>query len=101
MTDSELQAIRERAARATPGPWRTSTLKSYVIPPWGYKYKVAQLGGSEELPGVIARSDEYLPHDTDFVAHARQDIPALLAEVDRLRNIIRCGYIVASTSTRQ
>jgi hypothetical protein len=31
------------------------------------------------------------PQDQDFVAHARQDIPNLLAEVRRLRSLLAQG----------
>lgn len=62
MTDEQLAAIRARANAATPGPWT-----SY-----------------EKNP-----TDEYyascFPADEEFIGHSREDIPALLDEVERLR----------------
>jgi hypothetical protein len=62
VTQDELDAIRKRADAATPGPWTTP----------------------EKNP-----TDEYyascFPADEDFIGHAREDIPALLDEIERLR----------------
>ena len=69
---SQLDAIKERAEAATDGPWR-------VI--------------SDYIPGVIevegpTASNDYVAElsadkaDLEFIAHARQDIPALLAAVE-------------------
>ena len=69
---SQLDAIKERAEAATDGPWR-------VI--------------SDYIPGVIevegpTASNDYVAElsadkaDLEFIAHARQDIPALAAAVE-------------------
>lgn len=84
MTDSELAAIEARAKRATEGPW---TIKSV----WTDKHS-----GADEVSGANGQSvclcDEhdggYNPNtqrNVDFIAHARTDIPALIAEIRRLR----------------
>jgi hypothetical protein len=70
----DLAAIRQRCARATAGPW-----KSYIE-------------GRDHTSGsnFIMTSGEDIEFlgateaDQDFIAHARQDIPLLLAEIDRL-----------------
>jgi len=67
MNAEQLNAIKERAAKATPGPWR-----------------------SAGLYGVRTQNDEALsiplrPEDATFIAYAREDVPALVAEVERLR----------------
>jgi hypothetical protein len=79
----DLAAVRERCARATPGPW-----KSYIE-------------GRDHTSGsnFIMTSDQDIEllgateADQEFIAHARQDIPLLLAEIDRLRvtNNVRSG----------
>ena len=51
MTDDELKAIRERAAKATPGTWEK---------------------------GINCRGEH----------NSREDVPALLAEIERLKNIV-------------
>lgn len=71
----DLDAIRQRAARATPGPW-----KSYIE---GRDHTsgsnfIMSTGEDIELLGATEA-------DQDFIANARQDIPLLLAEIDRLR----------------
>ncbi|MSP03082.1 MAG: hypothetical protein EXR07_18845 [Acetobacteraceae bacterium] len=73
--DDELAAMKKRADAATPGPW-----KSYVE-------------GREEMSGsdfIMTEADDiYLTGatvaDQDFIAHARQDIPRLIAEIERLK----------------
>lgn len=62
-----LEAIARRTEAATPGPWTARYL-------WLY------LGSeSEGYEHLFARED-----DATFVAHARTDVPRLLAEVERL-----------------
>jgi hypothetical protein len=70
----DLPAIRERCSRATAGPW-----KSYLE---GRDHTsgsnfIMTSGEDIELLGATEA-------DQDFIAHARQDIPLLLAEIDRL-----------------
>lgn len=75
LSEQELAEIRLRCERATLGPW-----KSYVE-------------GREEMSGsdfiMTGGEDIYLTGattaDQDFIAHARQDIPRLLAEIERLK----------------
>jgi hypothetical protein len=68
MTDDELTAIEARANAATPGPWKDN--------------RAAGISGDGGEP-VIG-----LPCNVDFVINARTDIPALVAEVRRLRGIL-------------
>lgn len=68
LSKEQLQAIRERCEAATPGEWKVSV---------DYVYKI---DGDREI--LIADCPNV--HDAAFVAHAREDIPALLAEVERL-----------------
>lgn len=62
MSDIDIDAIRARAEAATPGPWADHD--------------------GPLLEDVVA----YIYSDADeaFIAHAREDVPALLAEVERL-----------------
>lgn len=82
MTDEEIAAIRARAEAATPGPWETDDVESW------YVYKV------ERGSGVATEVAEFLSRmlrqsDAAFVAHARQDVPDLLAEIERLRGLLQ------------
>ena len=78
LTDDDIQEIKKRYDQATPGPW-----KSYVE-------------GREEMSGsdfiMTGGEDIYLTGatvaDQDFIARARQDIPRLIVEIERLREIL-------------
>lgn len=72
MTDEELQAIEARERAATDGPWE------YL----GGVVMNAVQAVNEGYEGLIE------PADGNFIAHARQDIPALIAEVKRLSRVI-------------
>ena len=78
LTDEELQYMRKRCAAATPGPW-----ESYIE---GRDHTsgssfIMTSGEDIELTGATDA-------DQDFIAHTRQDMPRLLAEVQRLRQRI-------------
>lgn len=68
MTEQELQEIRERADKATSGPWE--------------KNKNGNVGN-----GIYTLFYNYCGsiHDAEFIAHAREDIPKLMDEVERLK----------------
>lgn len=78
MRHDRLEAIRRRADAATPGPWKT-----------GNRFGCGVLGSSVavisgKLPPIELDPYRNGRNDAAFIAHARQDIPALLDEVDRL-----------------
>lgn len=70
----DLEAIKARAEAATPGPWerRITTFTSCGVQ--GPEMAIYDEGGHGE-------------EDAEFIAHARTDIPALVAEVERLRQL--------------
>ena len=76
LSNAELEVIRVRWARATPGPW-----KSFIE-------RRDQISGSDFI--MTSGPDIYLSgataDDQDFIASAYQDIPKLLAEIERLKN---------------
>ena len=80
MNDEELAAIRQRCEAATPGPWT-----SYVE---GRDHDSGSdfiMVGSENTRGTDIYLAGTTTADQDFVAHARQDVPRLLDEIERLR----------------
>lgn len=84
MTDEELAEIEARCKRATPGPWRSMiegrdhmSGSSFIM-----TGPLSARGEDIELTG--ATND-----DQDFIAHARQDVPRLLAEIKRLISLMR------------
>lgn len=98
ITDKRLTVIQARVEEATDGPWFVE-YESEECPPFKpYAYAIhgptmqgvlesqvsddfkAQYGHQmDEVVGVAAA-------DAEFIAHAREDIPALLAEIYRLKN---------------
>ena len=82
MTQGRLDAIRERVEVATDGPWAVdSDDPSYII--------YSERGGWDGLViAQVADQDGALfpvEHNGALIAHAPQDLTALLAEVKRLR----------------
>jgi hypothetical protein len=76
LTDEEIGEIRKRTDAATPGPWNA------------YIEGRDHVGGSSFIMTSgedIELSAGATVADHDFIAHARQDIPRLLAELARLR----------------
>ncbi|ATO50979.1 hypothetical protein P4V86_15555 [Brevibacillus laterosporus] len=79
MTREEIGAIRERAEKATEGSWK-----------W-QEYYDCSLSNSEGnvIVTVVGDDMSYIKvlrnEDAEFIAHAREDIPKLLAEIERLQ----------------
>ena len=100
LTDERLAEIEARAEAATPGPWYTvdplwlprEPTGTYVIaghhdPHVGMPIldHIETEDGDADAPGPNY-DQSWL--DLEFAAHARADIPALLAEVRRLRPVV-------------
>ena len=97
MTEERLAEIRGREKAATQGPWVFEEPDGKVL--LGYTPKEVRVCESGCLGSIASRfvcdmhSDwRYTYKDKDeplanaaFIAHAREDIPALLDEVERLR----------------
>jgi hypothetical protein len=71
MTDEELAAIRQRAEKTTPGPWEYDDFAGSIY---------TQHADHQDSPWVAEAGE----NDGPFIVHAHDDIPALLAEVERL-----------------
>jgi hypothetical protein len=71
-----IEEIKARAAAATPGPWKSkingNTVRSYGI-----------ISQTRKICSAIST----LTADAEFIAHARTDIPDLIAEVERLQSL--------------
>ena len=78
MTSDEIEAIKARCEQATAGPW-----KSFIE-------KRDKFSGSDFIQ--TGGEDFYLTGgtlaDQEFIAHARQDTPRLIAEIERLRALV-------------
>ena len=84
MAEVNLAPIKERLARATPGPWRM-----WQDPRPGQEKKVAveTAWAHGDIEGDTELITDYLPTRADarFIAEAPADIEALIGEVERLR----------------
>lgn len=89
MTESELAEIEARAAAATEGPWRAE--EGWVVPD-GFDNEAFVEGEEASLPviGMWVHDRELLlaPNDAEFIARAREDVPRLVAEVRKLREML-------------
>lgn len=83
MSEAELEEMHKRCDAATPGPWiayiegRDHTSGSSFV----MRGQGAQRSDDLELSGATLA-------DFEFIAHARQDMPALIEEVARLRALV-------------
>lgn len=77
----DLGAIKGRLAQATPGPWKFDGDDRIVAK---CVCVVLVTRGVDEAPTDDLGGPTFLAN-TEFIAHAPEDIAALLAEVERLR----------------
>lgn len=95
-----LDAIRARLHNLSPGPWSTGE-RMYVGGEFAYQVPILGASTDEEYPddpdhiGTVNYNAGgfHYPHgvaksDAEFMAAARQDVPALLDEIDRLNRIV-------------
>lgn len=83
VSEQELDVISERCSSASPSPWVSyvegrdhQSGSSFIKTGSG-----SDRGEDIELAGATVA-------DQDFIAHARQDIPRLIAEIRRLRRAL-------------
>lgn len=80
----DLDAIEARATAAFPPPWRAGVMESEGKV-WAHDPEA--LGGPSVGERCVFTANKHFPHtaNREFIAHARTDVPALVAEVRRLR----------------
>jgi hypothetical protein len=81
MTNEELAEIEARANAATPGPWNDT---SEGVASEKENYYICECYQNDP-------DDVIIDADRKFIAHARDDIPNLIAEIKRLRTGIKCA----------
>jgi hypothetical protein len=79
LTVERLADIRQRADAATPGPWLVEDDHRDLN-----RWVTSESGTLEANFGYLGNRNQ---DDARFTAHAREDIPALLAEIERLRAV--------------
>ena len=75
MNNADIKQIKERCERATKGPWISFVEGRDHTSGCNY---IRTDGNDIELTGASI-------DDQDFIAHARQDVPALIDEICRLK----------------
>lgn len=80
VTEERLEQMKIRERRATRGPWQ-----SFVEgrDHFGGSSIIRTAGEDLEILGATGE-------DLDFIANARQDVPDLIGEIERLRAILNC-----------
>lgn len=91
----DLEEIRKRVEKATPGPWYASNDEDAYLHPKNYimrdvfydensqratTYRLGMWTYPGTLPGTVGAQERRAT--ADFIAHARTDIPALLAALE-------------------
>lgn len=97
----DLVAIRARAEAATPGPWAIPNANVFrVIAPDAQHTNPKQGMGPPYPWRIVADMGDQDGNAADalFIAYARTDVPALLAEVVRLRAAL--AQVRATNRTR-
>lgn len=79
LTPEQLRAIKGRCEQATEGPWEVEGRGGVHMSGRRDAYIVVQAKTGRCLHGPT-----WTYEDAVFVAHAREDVPALIAEVERL-----------------
>src|SRR5690625_1706277 len=93
LTVEELAEIKERAEKASEGPWDVDVPVDYCANcENGYEIVQSELF----LAPIVAELN--VADDAEFIAHAREDIPKLLAEIERLRELLNKAYQYGTSS---
>ena len=79
ITERELNEIQSRCELTKKGPW-----KSYIESRDKFVGDSFIMTGEEDLYLINAKLEDY-----EFIAHAKQDIPMLLGEIERLKILLK------------
>lgn len=94
LSEKQLDAIKERVAKATQGPWKVFEdgnlkLGRQIGTAWEHPQAKGPVGVVNLATSVKESEVEHCVYiraeDANFIAHARQDVPELIAEVERLK----------------
>jgi hypothetical protein len=78
----DLEAIKQRAEKATPGPWDITENTVHVGDEYGSDFRYI-------VPIDDMRPDQPRVEDAAFIAHARDDVRALVARVEELELVLQ------------
>lgn len=111
MSDLDLDAIKARCAAATPGPWEWdeySESDNETVVASGLKTPDVIPDGDWDAGAVLRPTAPHVPsevvmkrRDAEFIAHARTDVPALVAEVERWKERAEVAKAAFQVQTRE
>ena len=81
MTDDELRAIENRTNHATPGPWHYDS------------YHTIFACSGDDTRDICTVPVREHSDNAEYIAHTREDIPTLIAEIDRLKKEVDRAWI--------
>jgi len=87
VTPEELAVIKARTEAATPGPWAVPVANVFRVIAPEEEHHNPPHGLTPPYPWhIVCKMSDFDGEATDaeFIAHARTDVPALVAEVERL-----------------
>lgn len=96
LSDEDLRRIEERANAALPGPWVIDgwklgeavcikTVPEQSRRKFEYAIDVMSVYGKAPTVGQLGPQQPHVSETASFIAHAREDVPRLIAEIRRLR----------------
>lgn len=102
VADLDLAAIEARVEASTSGPWEHLTAPAKGDPSTKAEWMAHTLAGDDRLHVLTASGERGYAYivpavtgdgptsaaNADFIAHAREDVPTLVAEVRRLREAL-------------
>jgi len=92
MNEKRINEIRARCEAATPGPWWwPSGVEALLVEKRGYygDETVGHIDHEIIMGGYGGQHHHVKRKDAQFIAHARQDVPDLLNENQKLREALR------------
>ncbi|MBI2186012.1 MAG: hypothetical protein HYU37_02675 [Acidobacteria bacterium] len=88
MKDEELRAIRARLEKASDGPWFVRRIPNSYESQAGDRHTHPCVRGFRVPRRLYNLAWQQCEADAEFMAEARQDVPNLLNEVERLRAML-------------
>lgn len=100
MTNDDLDAITAREQRATLGPWTVRRVQNLYPSEAGDGRTYPAVRGFRCPKAIYERAWEQVEHDALFMAASRNDMPALLNEVRRLRRRVQECHLIVSEAVQ-
>jgi hypothetical protein len=89
MTASQLEAIRARMKSASDGPWSVRRIPNSFPSQAGDRYTHPCVRGFRVPRRIYDLAWQQVEADAEFIAHARNDMPALIEELEHMRSTLQ------------